>query len=494
MPESKRRKPKYTGPTPPKERRPALVGDQDKPSPIQLVNQQVGAEYDPGTVCAAYIHPGEVRGEFAASLFVSAKEIPELMGLAVRQSGPRVAAARNRIVREFLLTKFEWLLFIDSDMDWTPQHVRYLLETADAAERPVVGGLCFADQMGQLFPTIYQLDEEGSYHVALDYPMDKAFPVDGTGAAFILIHRRVLERLEQKHSEPTPWFADSIVNGEERGEDLTFCQRVRDLGYPIYLDARAKIGHTKQRRLTEEEWINQKEHQRYIITGTGRSGTGYMSRLLSYMHMPCGHEETFNPMAIAKANGAPPWSPFRGDASWLAGPFLADLQGVPVAHVVRNPLNVIRSMVGIGWLARDGVHGPYEEFAVAVMQLHGITEVDEWESLAGVDADVRRAKLIHRCSVFVAFWTEMIARDGNPWWRLEDVIADLQVAKEVIEHVSGMSMDTSRVQKAWSKVNSEGKYNTRTRDESITWADLPEAIGELAEHYGYETNRPDPAR
>lgn len=449
-----------------------------------MTTEEQASSYDEGTICAGFLHPGDVRGEMAASLFVSGKEIPQLVGLAVRQSGPRLAAARNRIVREFLQsTRFEWLLFIDSDMFWKVDDLRKLINTADAVERPVVGGLCFADQNGQLFPTIYMLDKNtGSYHVALDYPQDKAFPVDGTGAAFIMIHRRVLERVGAAYTEPTPWFADTIVNGEERGEDLTFCQRVRELGYPIYIDARVKVGHVKQRYLTEDEWLRQRELQRFLIVGTGRSGTGFMSRFFSYLHTPCGHEETFNPKRIGQAGGKnPPWSPHRGEASWMAVPFM-DQWEVPTAHIVRNPLEVIRSMVGIKWLDKSGLHGDYEQIALQVMEQIGIDEIKDWEETDDRD------ELIHRACVFLACWTQLIANHGHPWWRVEDVRDDEDVAAEVYAHLTGNEMDRSKVRASLQKIANEGPVNSRPRQEDITWDDLPPSILELAEHYGYETD------
>lgn len=79
---------------------------------------------------------------------------------------------------------------------------------------------------------------------------------------------------------------------------------------------------------------------KYIVAGTGRSGTGYVSRLLTELGSRCGHEVVFTPWGIrgwvAKQCG------LDGEAAWTSFPYLKLFKG-PVVHVVRHPLRVIRS-------------------------------------------------------------------------------------------------------------------------------------------------------
>lgn len=81
----------------------------------------------------------------------------------------------------------------------------------------------------------------------------------------------------------------------------------------------------------------------FVVTGVGRSGTGYMAALLSSIGFRCGHERVFTPFL----DRAPTRGTFSSDSSWLAGPFVRQLPaGTVVLHQVRDPLAVVRSMLG----------------------------------------------------------------------------------------------------------------------------------------------------
>lgn len=88
---------------------------------------------------------------------------------------------------------------------------------------------------------------------------------------------------------------------------------------------------------------------RLVIVGTGRSGTGYVARLLEAAGVNCGHESVFGP--VQSLGIVPPdWQTFDADASWLAVPALDDHDG-PVALGLRHPWRVIDSLDRVGLLA-----------------------------------------------------------------------------------------------------------------------------------------------
>jgi hypothetical protein len=104
---------------------------------------------------------------------------------------------------------------------------------------------------------------------------------------------------------------------------------------------------------------------KYIVTGTGRSGTVFMARVLTDLGVPCGHESIFNhdaevvvmrrfhgfdPPTISICSDNSGWLNLNNiiaDSSYMAMPYLdhEDINEVPVIHVVRNPLAVISSFV-----------------------------------------------------------------------------------------------------------------------------------------------------
>src|SRR5690242_2679693 len=87
--------------------------------------------------------------------------------------------------------------------------------------------------------------------------------------------------------------------------------------------------------------------QPFVVTGCARSGTTYMSALLSGLGLRIGHEVVFGP----RTRSFDGWQGQHGDSSWLAAPFLGDLGDAPVFHQVRHPLKVVRSLVGVRFFA-----------------------------------------------------------------------------------------------------------------------------------------------
>lgn len=88
---------------------------------------------------------------------------------------------------------------------------------------------------------------------------------------------------------------------------------------------------------------------RFAVTGTGRCGTGYIAAVLRRCGVKCGHENwwTADPKRVQ--------DDLDGDSSWLALPAVeAGEWSGPVVHVVRHPVSVVRSFVGLGfpdWLS-----------------------------------------------------------------------------------------------------------------------------------------------
>jgi len=227
----------------------------------------------PGVVIA-YIHPGQVSSYFTESLIVSLlsdlnKPRRQIVNIMQEWSSANVSSARNTVTARFLdsrtpdgRTVGDWLLWIDADMQWEPSAIDYLLESADPVERPIVGGLCFGMVKDKLVPTVYQfvkLDDGGiaTYRVE-DYPRDSLVQCAATGAAFVLIHRSVLERIrDHKFNDAFPWFQEVQLGDRPVGEDIAFCLRAGQLGIPVHVDTRAKIGHHKSALLTENKFLEQ---------------------------------------------------------------------------------------------------------------------------------------------------------------------------------------------------------------------------------------------
>jgi hypothetical protein len=224
-------------------------------------------------VVIGYCHPTDVGAGFHESLaslieYNLIKNTGRMSGRIPRYSSANVSNARNWIVREFLeKATAEWLM-IDADMTFEPTLLDDLLTNASLTRAPVVGGLCFGVEDGTLFPTLYGVaqgweDADGIHTIRYDeYPRNTMMPVAATGAACLLIHRTVLEKVRDaeaaKGNLAYPWFMEGIFNGAPCGEDVTFCHRVNALGIPVYVDTGVALGHVKAYTLTEDMYRAQR--------------------------------------------------------------------------------------------------------------------------------------------------------------------------------------------------------------------------------------------
>lgn len=207
------------------------------------------------SVVLAYVHPGSVPHMFLESLVRTLnhdKDTRLISGtLPIRFRPAGICDARNEGVGAFLATGAEWLWFVDTDMGFLPDTLPRLLGVADPVGRPVVGALCYGvrEEEGngfggfrtRSFPTLYAWsDRDGSFAEADSAPKDALVRVDGTGAACLLIHRSILEKVG------SGWF-DTIpgADGEPMGEDLSFCLRLRDAGIPVHVHTGIRTSHQK---------------------------------------------------------------------------------------------------------------------------------------------------------------------------------------------------------------------------------------------------------
>lgn len=229
-----------------------------------------------GTVQIAYMHGGQVSHSWHQSL-MNAIAYDKSVGLnvienppfAVHCSGPNsLVEGRNMAVAHFLdNTLAEWLFMVDTDMGFQPEAMEQLLLAADPVERPVVGGLCFAlkhitpDGTGGFrvmpVPTLFMWAKNPKQGMGFAnrfrYPPETLVPVAGTGAAFIIIHRSVLEEIRAKMGDVWYNFVQ-YSDGAQVSEDLSFCYRVGTINRSIFVHTGVKTTHHKTFWLSENDY------------------------------------------------------------------------------------------------------------------------------------------------------------------------------------------------------------------------------------------------
>ena len=175
--------------------------------------------------------------------------------LLLAQETADIGRTRNAFVREFLALpeSVEYLLMIDDDM-LVDLHV---IEKLSVHKQPIVSAVNYM-KYPPYRPVVYaetdagEKDKVGTEHYGnvqhdyhqLDMPSDVGvIPVDGVGAACLLIHRDVLLALS------APWF-----KFEGSGEDLYFCRKARAAGFRVLVDTTVHTGHVGLKVATREDW------------------------------------------------------------------------------------------------------------------------------------------------------------------------------------------------------------------------------------------------
>ena len=231
-------------------------------------------------VTVAYVHQNQVAYSWHHSMvelvgYDLANGCRVLQGgyIGMRYGSDGLVQARNQAVRHFLEDgKADWLFWIDTDMGFQADTVDRLLAAADPTERPMVGALAFTqtekadDGMGgwrcHATPTVFDWatldDGQMGFAVRWDVPPNTLVRVGGTGAACVLVHRSVFERVEAAHGRV--WY-DRVPNtstGQLLGEDLSFCLRAGALQIPIHVHTGVKTSHLKATWLGDLDYVAQR--------------------------------------------------------------------------------------------------------------------------------------------------------------------------------------------------------------------------------------------
>lgn len=172
---------------------------------------------------------------------------------------------------------------------------------------------------------------------------------------------------------------------------------------------------------------------KFVVTGTGRCGTVFMANLLTSMGWPCGHEAVFGPHGVGRAREVlsgirPPENSeisrngdilsegegIVGDSSYMAAPFLKEVDAL-VVHLVRNPIDVVASLVG-GMFRNFSGSSPthFEDIPD-----HILYEGFMYENLPELGGEMPQ---LDRGCLFYMRWNEMIEASGrvDVFHRVED--------------------------------------------------------------------------
>jgi hypothetical protein len=163
-----------------------------------------------------------------------------------------------------------------------------------------------------------------------------------------------------------------------------------------------------------------------VVTGTGRCGTKFMSKVLGSVGVNCTHQQIFRPSRggpgspevlpsltelctvedvrrrVATQKGGC-WG-WEAESSWLAPPFLGipEMEDVTVVHLVRHPKRTIDSLVKVEVFEARDRYGLYYDFAY-----------EHVPEMRGQGTPKRRA------AAFWVQWNRMVEPHADVTWRVE---------------------------------------------------------------------------
>lgn len=180
-----------------------------------------------------YVHSDFVR--CLAALMLKLKDDGVDFELTI-ESGTLVYTARERVAQKAMNGGFTHVLWLDSDMIFSPEIVYDLLFCG----KDFVTGVYHARRKGYascIFTKLDfgEIDGVANFERAESYPAEP-FRIAGCGFGCVLVKTDVLTNVCLNRGvcfTPTPNF----------GEDLAFCKRATDLGHEIWCDPSVVCGH-----------------------------------------------------------------------------------------------------------------------------------------------------------------------------------------------------------------------------------------------------------
>ena len=205
------------------------------------------------------------------------------------RSGPALAMGRGRLIGAFLeSTDADALLMIDADMSFAPETIVAMVNafTEMREKYPnvgILGGLAFISNDPRAVnpaPNLW-IDNPRLRHNIVklpEYAPDTLYEVAATGAACVIIAREAIEKVS---AEGNPFHHINLVNypmlarnlstmddvdaieemvkahvevADQLGEDLSFCYRVRQAGFRIFVHTGLRFDHAKAILVGEPEY------------------------------------------------------------------------------------------------------------------------------------------------------------------------------------------------------------------------------------------------
>lgn len=215
-------------------------------------------------IMVATPHQQDVEAEYAHAIVMLFNGMPATYKYEIFENA-LLSEGRTDMLRQAQEWDADYLLFIDTDnAPFPPDALKRLV----AMKRDVATGVYHARKR-PFHPVVYDFMPNGRVRNMTTLP-DKPFRVDACGAGFMLISKRVLQAFthEAKVAEPglfldkhfgqpfhhITFLSEETGEPEQLSEDVSFCHRVKALGFQIWADPTIRIGHVRREVVYKEHF------------------------------------------------------------------------------------------------------------------------------------------------------------------------------------------------------------------------------------------------
>ena len=188
----------------------------------------------------------QVPALFRQSLAMLQKEGETVLSF---QIGSLVYDSRNKLGEMAIALGTDYVLWLDSDMVFSPDLLVGMLKTLRENDLDILTGVYFR-RVAPFTPVIFdemEFTETGSRHTEFEAIPEGLFEVGACGFGCVLMKTEVLaDTLAKTGNLFSP--QNSV------GEDICFCLRARECGYKIIADPSIRLGHIGNRTITRQYW------------------------------------------------------------------------------------------------------------------------------------------------------------------------------------------------------------------------------------------------
>lgn len=203
---------------------------------LTFKNRETGEKFKvakPDRILICIPNMGTIKAKTVASLLAMDKTDETNYCMI---SSSLIYDARDMMVGEAIKGNYDYLLFVDSDIEFEKDALLRLLN-----RRLDIVTAIYYKRGGEHDPVIYRkiapLTKEREVTCVTETEVDRdLFPIAGCGMGFCLIKVDVLKDMIKR-------YPSLFCPIDGLGEDLSFCYRASECGYEIYADGSIPLNH-----------------------------------------------------------------------------------------------------------------------------------------------------------------------------------------------------------------------------------------------------------